>query len=90
MLVLLEESLEKVLMRKVLKMLTCGENAVRLAALKLFARINRAITNLRHRRGKGVVISIDFACLSYLCRSTWLEEYMWGKKGIKKTALCYK
>lgn len=63
---------------------TYSEYTVRLAALKLFARINRAITNLKDRQGKGVVISINFACLSYLCRSAWLEEYTWGKKGNKK------
>lgn len=60
MLVLIKESFEKVLIYKELKMLTHSEYTARLAALKLFARINRAITNLWDRQ--SVAISIDFAC----------------------------
>lgn len=60
MLVLLKGSFEESFQELLSK-----ENGDSFAALKVFARITRAIT-------KSVFISINFACLSYLCRSAWL------------------
>jgi len=64
---------------------------VSLAALELFARVTKAIMNLKEKQGEGAAVSITFACLSYLCRSAWLEESMWAKCKTdkqKKSVLC--
>lgn len=47
-------------------------------------RITRAITNLKDKQEKVGVISVNYACLSYLCRSAWRKGQMWETCKLKK------